>query len=114
MTYEPLRLLQIFCGKKISLRKRLDKEVLVFGWLVNLIFATMKLTVQVLFPSLRFQRKNLHVRKFSTFWAVAPKGQCPVGHRGEFQDLHPSFRPSIHPSFRPPLVIGASVLQSQA
>ena len=25
----------------------------------------------------------------STFWAAAPKGQCPVEHRGEFQDVRP-------------------------
>ena len=30
------------------------------------------------------------------FWAAAPKGRCPVGHRGEFQDVHPSVRPSVH------------------
>ena len=41
------------------------------------------------------------------FWAGASKGRCPVGHRGEFRDVHPSFRP-------PPLAIGASILQSQA
>ena len=32
------------------------------------------------------------------FWAVAPKGQCPVEHRGEF----PYVRTSIRPSVRPP------------
>ena len=35
------------------------------------------------------------------FWAAAPKGRCPVGHRGEFPDVRPSVRPSFRPSFRP-------------
>ena len=35
------------------------------------------------------------------FWAAAPKGRCPVGHRGEFWNICPSvgpLRPSVHPS----------------
>ena len=32
------------------------------------------------------------------FWAAAPKGRCPVGHRGEFPDVRPYVRPSIRPS----------------
>ena len=35
------------------------------------------------------------------FWAAAPKGQCPVEHRGEFPDVRPSFHPSVHLSFLP-------------
>ena len=38
-----------------------------------------------------------------TFWAAAPKGRCPVGHRGEFPDVRPSIRPSVLP-YVPPLV----------
>ena len=30
----------------------------------------------------------------SLFWAAAPKGRCPVGHRGEFPDVHTSVRMS--------------------
>merc|ERR1711911_452784 len=32
------------------------------------------------------------------FWAAAPKGRCPVGHRGEFPDVRPSVRLSFRPS----------------
>ena len=35
------------------------------------------------------------------FWAAAPKGQCPVGHRGEFPDVRPSVRTYFHPSVLP-------------
>ena len=35
---------------------------------------------------------------WSPFWAAAPKGRCPVEHRGEF----PYVRPSVRPSVRPP------------
>ena len=35
---------------------------------------------------------------FSPFWAAAPKGRCPVGHRGEFPDVRPSVRPSFRTS----------------
>ena len=38
-----------------------------------------------------------HLRKFSPFWAAAPKDRCPVGHRGEFSDVRPSVLPSICP-----------------
>ena len=31
------------------------------------------------------------------FWAAAPKGRCPVEHRGEFPYVRPSFRPSVRP-----------------
>ena len=31
------------------------------------------------------------------FWAAAPKGRCPVEHRGEFPDVRPSVRPSVPP-----------------
>ena len=31
---------------------------------------------------------------FLLFWAAAPKGRCPVGHRDEFPDVHISI-PSI-------------------
>ena len=27
------------------------------------------------------------------FWAAAPKGRCPVGHRGDFPDVRTSVRP---------------------
>ena len=33
--------------------------------------------------------------RLKPFWAAAPKGQCPVGHRGEFPDVHPSVHPSV-------------------
>ena len=32
------------------------------------------------------------------FWAAAPKGRCPVGHRGEFPDVRTSVRPSVRTS----------------
>ena len=35
------------------------------------------------------------------FWAAAPKGWCPVEHRGEFRDVRPSVHPSVRPSIRP-------------
>ena len=35
------------------------------------------------------------------FWVAAPKGQCPVGHRGGFPDVCPSVRISVPP---PPVV----------
>ena len=34
------------------------------------------------------------------FWAAAPKGRCPVGHRGEFPYVRPSVRPSVRTSVR--------------
>ena len=37
------------------------------------------------------------VGRWSPFWAAAPKGRCPVGHRGEFPYVRPSFRPSVPP-----------------
>ena len=37
---------------------------------------------------------------FYPFWAAAPKGRCPVGHRGEF----PYVRPYVRTSVRPPQV----------
>ena len=52
----------------------------------------------------------------NTFWAAASKGQCSVGHRGEFPDVRPSICPqsppcwllepqisTIGPDSRPPL-----------
>ena len=39
--------------------------------------------------------------KLNSFWAAAPKGRCPVGHRGGFPDVRPSVLPSVLPS--PPL-----------
>ena len=48
------------------------------------------------------------------FWAAAPKGRRPVGHRGEFPDVHPSicpfFRPSICLSILPSICL--SILPS--
>ena len=38
----------------------------------------------------------------SPFWAAAPKGRCPVEHRGEFRDVRPSVLPSVLPSVPPP------------
>ena len=35
------------------------------------------------------------------FWAAAPKGRCPVEHRGEFRHVRLSFRPSFRPSVDP-------------
>ena len=35
--------------------------------------------------------------------AAAPKGQCPVEHRGEFPNVHPSVHPSVLPSVPPPI-----------
>ena len=40
------------------------------------------------------------------FWAAAPKGRCPVGHRGEFPYVRPSVRTYVHP---PPIF---SILKS--
>ena len=37
------------------------------------------------------------VMKWSESRAAAPKGRCPVEHRGEFPDVRPSVRPSFHP-----------------
>ena len=31
--------------------------------------------------------------KLITFWAAAPKGRCPVEHRGEFRDIRPTVYP---------------------
>ena len=36
--------------------------------------------------------------KWSESRAAAPKGRCPVEHRGEFRDIRPSVRPSVLPS----------------
>ena len=36
-----------------------------------------------------------------TFWAAAPKGRCPVGHRGEFPDVRTSVRTYVR-TFPPP------------
>ena len=60
-----------------------------------------------------FARKAVPIRPFSiflfflSFWAAAPEDLCPVGHKGEFQDIrlsvHPTVRlPSVHQSIRPP------------
>ena len=38
---------------------------------------------------------------FLLFWAAAPKGRCPVGHRGEFPDVRISIRPSVRPQISP-------------
>ena len=35
------------------------------------------------------------------FWAAAPKGRCPVEHRGEFRNVRPSIRLSVLPSVPP-------------
>ena len=42
------------------------------------------------------------------FWAAAPKGRCPVGHRGEFPDV----RTSVHTSPPRPLSDPKSALSS--
>ena len=34
-------------------------------------------------------------KKWSESRAAAPKDRCPVEHRGEFQDVRPSIRPSF-------------------
>ena len=39
-----------------------------------------------------------HVKYWGESRAAAPKGRCPVEHRGEFPYVRPSFRPSVHPS----------------
>ena len=36
------------------------------------------------------------LKEWSESRAAAPKGRCPVGHRGDFPDVHLSFRPSVH------------------
>merc|ERR1711911_250311 len=41
-------------------------------------------------------------KKWSESRAAAPKGRCPVEHRGKFRDVRPSVLPSVLPSFRPP------------
>ena len=42
------------------------------------------------------------VKKWSESRAAAPKGRCPVEHRGEFPYVRPSVRPSFRPSVPPP------------
>ena len=39
--------------------------------------------------------------KSISFWGSSPKGRYPVGHRGEFPDVHPVFRPSACSSVPP-------------
>ena len=41
------------------------------------------------------------LKKWSESRAAAPKGRCPVGHRGEFPDVPPSVRLSVLPSVPP-------------
>ena len=41
--------------------------------------------------SLRDNSNDQHNR----FWASAPKGRCPVEHRGEFPYVRPSVRPPL-------------------
>ena len=45
------------------------------------------------------------VAVYMGFWAAAPKGRCPVEHRGIMRRLSvlPSFRPSVRPSVPPPV-----------
>ena len=38
-------------------------------------------------------RNESQMNKTFAFWAAAPKGRCPVGHRGEF----PYVRPYVPP-----------------
>ena len=38
---------------------------------------------------------------WSPFWAAAPKGRCPVGHRGEFPYVRPYVRTSVRLSVPP-------------
>ena len=45
------------------------------------------------------------------FWAEAPKGRCPVRHRGEFRDVRPSVHPSFRPSVLPPTLQSFSSLK---
>ena len=46
-------------------------------------------------PSIEaIESKRGKMSVLDTFWAAAPKGRCPVGHRGEFPDVRPSFRTS--------------------
>ena len=47
-------------------------------------------------------KKLQEICQIWAFWAAAPKGRCPVEHRGEFRDFCPSVRPSVCPSVRPP------------
>ena len=38
--------------------------------------------------TINFIYLHMHVTEnMLPFWAAAPKGQCPVGHRGEFPDV---------------------------
>ena len=60
-----------------------------------IIIHSLSMTIKLFFRP----RKNGIGEKF-TFWAAAPKGRCPVEHRGEFRDI----RPSVLPSLRPPPV----------
>ena len=41
---------------------------------------------------------SLLILRFTPFWAAAPKGRCPVRHRGELSDI----RTSVHPYLPPP------------
>ena len=45
-------------------------------------------------PSGVIELKSGKTSVFDTFWAAAPKGWCPVGHRGEFPDIRPYVRMS--------------------
>ena len=42
------------------------------------------------------------LKKWSEGGAAAPRGRCPVGHRGEFPYVRPSVRTYVRPSVRPP------------
>ena len=46
-------------------------------------------------------KKLQEICQIWAFWAAAPKGRCPVEHRGEFRDVRPSVLPSVLPSFHP-------------
>ena len=51
-------------------------------------------------PGLIFYR-NFFLDVLSFFWAAAPKGRCPVGHRGEFPDVRPYIRMYVRTSVPP-------------
>ena len=53
--------------------------------------------IQISFASSPNPDKILKKLVGSTYWAAAPKGRCPVGHRGELPYVRPSFRPSPPP-----------------
>ena len=65
-----------------------------------------KASYRVACPQLKSGKTSL----LDAFWAAAPKGRCPVGHRGEFPYVRTSVRPSVRPSPPGPTLRASSPL----